>query len=65
MKVKDVVDDYEVKVYALNYSICSPDMYGTLLYKGNAKLIDREVLLESEIFRLFEHEYVPTHIIVY
>lgn len=65
MKLKDVVDDYEVKVYRLNYSIFSPDMFGTLLYKGNAKLIDREVLLESEIFRLFENEYTLTHIIVY
>jgi len=65
MKLKDVIDDYEVKVYTLNYSITSPDMFGTILYKGNAKLINREVLLESEIFRLFESEYTPTTIIVY
>ena len=65
MKLKDIVGDYEVKVYALNYSISSPDMFGTLLYKGNAKLINREALLESKIFRLFENEYTPTNIIVY
>ena len=62
MKLKDIVADEYVKIYELNTAIQSPTMYGAMLYKGNAMLLNSPIL-ERSVFRLFGG--FETHIIVY
>lgn len=63
MKLKDIIADEYVKIYELNRSIQSPTMYGAILYKGNARLLNSaSAMLEREVFRLFGG--YETHIIL-
>ena len=62
MKLKNIITDDYVTVYELNRSIQAPTMYGAMLYKGQASLLQGQIL-ERKVFRLFG-DY-GTYIIVY
>lgn len=56
MKLKEVLDDYYIELYDLNTSIFSPSMFGAMLFKGNAKLLENSSHCEKDVFRLFEYK---------
>ena len=62
MKLKEIITDEYVKIYELNKAISAPTMYGAMLYKGNAALL-QSAILERDVFRLFDGS--PVIIIVY
>ena len=53
MKLGKIIDDYHIEVYELNHSPYINSMFGTLLYRGNAKLLVGGIL-ERNMLRLFE-----------
>ena len=64
MKLKNVLDDYNLELYELNTSISAPSMFGAMLFKGNAKLLENSPHCEKNIFRLFEYNNVGKTVII-
>ena len=64
MILRDIIDDYTIKIYELNRAINAPDMYGALLFKGNAKLITSPMHLYRRIFRIFEYKELGYTVVI-
>ena len=64
MILKEIIDDYQIKLYELNRSLMAPDMFGAILFKGNAKLLTNPVHLYRRVFRIFEYENVGYTVVI-
>ena len=64
MKLKNVLDDYNLELYELNTSISAPTMYGAMLFKGNAKLLENSPHCEKSVFRIFEYKNIGKTVVI-
>jgi hypothetical protein len=64
MTLKDIIDDYTIKLYELNRCINAPDMYGAMLFRGNAKLLTSPVHLYRRVFRIFEYKELGYTVVI-
>jgi hypothetical protein len=64
MKLKDILDDYNIELYRLNDSIFAPTMFGAMLFKGNAKLLENSPHCEKNVFRIFEYKNIGKTIVI-
>ena len=64
MTLRDIIDDYTIKIYELNRAINAPDMYGALLFKGNAKLIKSPMHLYRRVFQIFEYKELGYTVVI-
>lgn len=64
MKLKDILDDYNIELYDVNTSIFSPSMFGAMLFKGNAKLLENSPHCEKSVFRIFEYKNIGKTVVI-
>ena len=64
MKLKEILDDYYIELYQLNDSIFAPTMFGAMLFKGNARLLENSLHCEKNVFRLFEYKNIVKTVVI-
>lgn len=64
MKLKEILDDYYIELYDVNTSMFSPSMFGAMLFKGNAKLLENSPHCEKNVFRLFEYKNTGKTVVI-
>ena len=64
MKLKDIVDDFDIEIYELNRCITSPVMHGAILYKGKATLLRDKEILNRNVFRIFQYKPIGYTVVI-
>lgn len=66
MKLIDIIDNYNIELYEVNRSITTPNICGTLLFKGNAELLKNSKHKDQEVFKILEYKHLnKTMVIVF
>ena len=64
MKLIDIIDDYNIELYEVNRSITIPDIFGALLFKGNAELLKESSHKNKEVFKILDFETIGKTVVI-